>query len=358
MQAVDYASLWGLPEAMVQRLSGARMKHVSRRGLTLVEVLVVIAIIGVLVGLLLPAVQMARESARQAQCGDRLRQLGLAIHAFHDARGEFPLSRQATRKHLGPSSFSILPEHLVGVADRSPVAFPLQPSQVGSWLLRTQPFMEADEIVSLWNKPATLDEAYAMFWKVSGVSLPSYICPSDAQAIKGVSPWGYGMTSYLALSGNDEFVDDDGHASNARNGVFPTQHWSWSPRPKITMKNITVGTSKVCMVGERPPSSTRYYGRWNMTDFDTVMANPNMEFSVIPTGRNGEACPSPGYYRPDQPDNPCAATHFWSFHPGGGRWLLADGAVTWIGYEAGTTVLPAMSSIDGTESNGQVLSTE
>jgi prepilin-type N-terminal cleavage/methylation domain-containing protein len=327
-----------------------------RRAVTLVEVLVVIAIIGMLVGLLLPAVQAARESARQAQCGDRLRQLGLALHSFHDARGEFPLARQATRKYLGPSSFSVLPEHLVGVAERNPVDFPLQPTQVGSWLLRTQPYMEAGEIVSLWSRPETLDEAYAMFWQVSRSVVSSYVCPSDAQANKGINPWGYGMTSYLALSGNDESVDDDGHASNARNGVFPTQNWSWSPRPKIAMKNISAGTSHVCMVGERPPSSDRYYGRWNMTDFDSVMANPNMEFSVIPTGRNGEACPSPGYYRPDVPDNPCAATHFWSFHPGGGKWLLADGSVTYIGYEAGTTVLPAMSSVNGSDAVGEVLS--
>lgn len=329
----------------------------AKSGLTLVEVLIVIAIIGVLIGLLLPAVQASRESARQTLCGNNLKQMGLALHGFHDARSAFPLARQATRKSLGPSSFAVLPKHLVGVADDS-VTFPLQSDQVGSWLLRIQPFMEAREIISLWSQPATLDEAYAMFSKVSGIRVPFYICPSDAQAMKGNNPWGYGMTSYLAVSGNDEFIDDDGHASNARNGVFPTQNWSWSPRPQITMKKITAGLSKVTIIGERPPSSTLYYGRWNMTDFDTVMGNPNMEFSVVPTGRNRQACPAPGYYQADEPDNPCAATHFWSFHPGGGRWLYADGSVAFIGYEAGTTVLPVMSSIDGSGSSGQTVSTQ
>ena len=326
------------------------------RGFTLVEVLVVIAIIGVLSGLLIPAVQSARESSRQSACSNNLRHQGIALHAYHDARGEFPLARQAGTHYLGPSSFSVLPKHLVGVTD-SALTFPLVTDQVGSWILRIQPYLELSEIVGLWRSPMTLDEVYATFWTVSSKRVRTFECPSDAQAMMGSNLWGYAMTSYLAVSGNDEHVDDEGHASNATNGVFPTQNWSWSKRPKISMKKITAGLSKVTMVGERPPSSDGFYGRWNMTDFDTVMANPNMEFSVIPTGRDGQACPSPGYYGPDKADNPCATTHFWSFHPGGGTWLVADGSVTFIGYEAGTTVLPAMSNIDGSGYGGEILST-
>ncbi len=330
--------------------------HVSRprRAFTLVELLVTIAIVGGLAGLLVPAVQSSREAARQSQCGNNLRQLGLALHAFHGAKGEFPLSRQATRRALGPSSFAVLPAHLVGVAE-SPIAYPLKPEQVGSWLLRTQPYMEANEIVSLWSTPATLEQVYATFWQVSRIRVPAYLCPSDTLATEGTSPSGYALTSYLGVSGNDEYVDDDGHASNARNGIFATQSWSWSRRPRITMAKVTAGLGKVVMVGERPPSSSRTYGRWNMTDFDTVMGNPNMECSVIPTDRAGRPCPSPGYFGPDEPGNPCAATHFWSFHPGGGTWLLADGAVNFMTYAAGPTVLPGMSSVDGTGGDGDLV---
>src|SRR5687768_14240334 len=101
-------------------------KMSPRKGFTLVELLVVIAIIGVLVALLLPAVQSAREAARRTQCTNQIKQLGLAVHNFHDVYQIFPASQDQRRNPAGATVGS-------------------------SWVTRVLPFIEQQALHEKYN---------------------------------------------------------------------------------------------------------------------------------------------------------------------------------------------------------------
>src|SRR5437660_530008 len=88
-------------------MRGPRSHRRPTDGFTLIELLVVIAIIAVLIALLLPAVQAAREAARRAQCVNNLKQLGIAMHNYHDTNGSFPIGRQGKPRRTW--TFGILP---------------------------------------------------------------------------------------------------------------------------------------------------------------------------------------------------------------------------------------------------------
>ena len=129
----------------------------KRHGFTLVELLVVIAIIGVLVSLLLPAVQAAREAARRMQCGNNLRQFGLAVQNYNDTFGTVP----------------------IGARNRGPAS----PAQYGaSWLVATLPFCEQKNLYDLLDNQERAGTAYdyaAMRTHATGSKIGYFLCPSS-----------------------------------------------------------------------------------------------------------------------------------------------------------------------------------
>ncbi|QDU63811.1 hypothetical protein Pan216_46920 [Planctomycetes bacterium Pan216] len=138
-----------------------------RRGFTLVELLVVIAIIGVLIGLLLPAVQQAREAARRAQCTNNLKQLGVALHNYHDAHNCFPAGYYSygTSTGTGPTWAAIDPN----TWDAAPG---------WSWSAMLLPYMDQDGLASRLdtNNPVWT----AGYEDLISATLPSFLCPSSS----------------------------------------------------------------------------------------------------------------------------------------------------------------------------------
>ena len=153
----------------------------SHRGFTLIEVLVVIVIIGVLVALLLPAVQAAREAARRVRCTNNFKQLGLALHAYHDAMGTFPIGRTGlycTYKSSNPNR--------------------------RTWALSVLPHIEQQPLHAAFNFALSFYDTENA--TVMRTQVDTFVCPSDwpsiqepdsAPRVKGSIAVNWGNTHYL-----------------------------------------------------------------------------------------------------------------------------------------------------------------
>lgn len=322
------------------------MRATRRSGFTLIELLVVIAIIAILIALLVPAVQKVREAAARTQCINNMKQIGIALQSYHDVKKRFPAPRPILPGTNTVGQFTSFAWNVL----------PVTPDSVGGWMMRILPYIEKDAVTAHFASVTVATQGGPACNTAGANYIEVFQCTSDfrtkhAGAVNtGVNATSVNLkvSSYLGVSGNDEWNESGFFGSNAKNGIFAVHSWaqqSNSAAIGVKIALITDGTSNTTMVGERPPSDTMSWGLWRGSDFQTILANPNREAGI--TGFAG--CPTPAFFGPDVTSNKCSAMHFWSLHPQGGNWLFADGTVRFFAYSAGTTVLPAMASINGNE---------
>jgi prepilin-type N-terminal cleavage/methylation domain-containing protein/prepilin-type processing-associated H-X9-DG protein len=333
-------------------------------GFTLVELLVVIAIIGILVGLLLPAVQAAREAARRTQCINNLKQMGLAMHMHHDTHKRFPSAHQ-----LGTTWYSSFNRRPAPGGFTPGSSYPAE-GPFWSWMTRISPFMEYTNLYDAFDKRGVPD-AWP-WWNTHNPAKmetwhatinPTFACPSDPRGGQTSPSYGAGpngedlrsaLTSYLGVSGTNQFREARG-----QDGMLFVNSG-------VKMGHISDGTSNTLMIGERPPSNSLEYGwQWaGAGDF------PHFGAADVVLGvheRPEDPSAAPDFFRPGQINDPqnLHRYHFWSLHPGGANWALADGSIRFIAYEAGgpwvdttanPTLQPSVIQSMATTGMGEVVS--
>ena len=215
----------------------------GRTGFTLVELLVVIAIIGILVGLLLPAVQAAREAARRMQCSNNLKQIGLAMHNYHDTFKVFP-----------PGCVDSNP------ATNSPGDADNNNNGIG-WATFLLPFIEQSP---LHDQISNETGGFARSWQDKNadgslgdaidsakVIIDAFVCPSDPMDGINTDRSSFGKSNYLAIAGRSAVqMNSSGAPAGAKNGMF-------FENSKRRMRDVTDGTSNTMFVSERTTQNDR-----------------------------------------------------------------------------------------------------
>ena len=350
-----------------------------QRGFTLVELLVVIAIIGILIALLLPAVQAAREAARRSQCTNNLKQLGIGLHGYSDANGMFPIFAETTPPTpLSSGGYSGIAWSGYSGGYKGPTGGPL---------VRLLPYIEQVALYNQFNlnytteqygwSPKTVYGAYnptrqdlaAPNYYLGQQVIPAYVCPSVNYPMVfnvGFSPPQWAGTDYFVSVGtagmgyqygssaldayyptspynptgsyNGWFNDSNGwqgdgwhNQGQSTNGVFQLGDWA------ARFQDIGDGTANTIAMMENPRhcSENIFYGGWVSIwytyastkapiNFPTCLQEKDVNGVVI----NYNGWSYSGTWAPwSQTD---AAQGAKSKHPGGAQVLFADGSVHFL----------------------------
>ena len=322
-----------------------RQRLDKRRGFTLVELLVVIAIIGILVALLLPAVQAAREAARKMSCSNNLKQLGIALHNYHESNkalphsGTFVWTRQSNNGHRwsGAQRGSILVDLLPymemttifnNLDMESPAVCGLDNSHTGGfWWYQVNPTTGAQyrsEII-----PGFL---------CASAALDPYLNQTNRKIGKTISCYGKSIGAQLMNSRGGWCVDYPGnvfgtgrknHGNDSRasqlSGVFARGHWG------AKFRDITDGTSQVIAMGEILPNKG-YHTRNGWMHYNSLWTATTapINYPIIGRGDRGYVNNNGGPKNCNHWRNYQTSYGFKSQHKGGAQFVFADGSVHFL----------------------------
>ena len=315
------------------------------RGFTLIELLVVIAIIAVLIALLLPAVQAAREAARRAGCVNNLKQIGLALHNYHDSMSVFPPGYVSSINNTVLDACNQDQENQHGVDLGAGWAW-------GSMIL---PFLEQQPLYNSIN--FNLSVAFHDNDTCSLTPLNVYLCPSDpGPSVVPVfedppdpaNPGSFNAShivdtlsrgNYVGMYGIGEVCSQSGALDSPNNnGAGPLgQHAGIFYRNSPTsVAGVIDGTSNTIMVGER--SHNLSYVTWVARSIDGWLGKTSPieggtdQFNPSPeecwTQVMGPAGLEDGNRTINNPE--AHVEDYWSMHPGGANMLFADGSVHFL----------------------------
>lgn len=309
------------------------------RGFTLVELLVVIAIIGILVALLLPAVQAAREAARRAQCANNLKQLSLAMLQHESSTGHLPAGGWGGDWVGDPDGGAGL-------------------DQPGGWIFNTLPYIEQTAVHEIGKGLTGLDKRKALATR-DAIALGSFNCPSRRAAV----PY---PNSTFKVPLNSRYAAEHGRSDYAQNAgdVQDLEHWVFHCSPRtytegakpdwrpalddhsgvgfagalIELRHITDGTSNTYSIGERFIEPQFYEtGQAHADDWPMYAGFQDDLYRSVwydVETPNGEA------YLPllDRDGIDGASERFGSAHPGGCHIAMVDGSVDLVSYDVDVEV--------------------
>ena len=310
------------------------MRHCLKRGFTLIELLVVIAIIAILIALLLPAVQQAREAARRTQCRNGMKQIGLALHNYHDNFRKFP---------IGTSG----------------------PGYATNWRGQLLPYLDQRAIYNLADpfRPGT-----SGYTAMQGLLVPVYKCPSSPLDPFALNPGGETnnnnsrlmLIDYVGVMG--AYPDPAGRAASCTPSTETPSYGQYCINGLLTynksfaLRDVTDGSSNTMIVAEQSGTvggvdvRSNYYGGWSGTGIsgDATTLTGGSWGSGTTTVRytinyNTQSAGAQYTYG--------ANTIINSYHEGGVHVLLGDGAIRFVSENVNFLTFQQLATKD----DGQVI---